>query len=76
MISLFLKIYQQNKNLCSKLIDIFNKKNYEENTDRDKDLAIELNTFNNIYSNANSLIEENKYDASFLWNYILLFMFL
>ena len=26
-------------------------------------MAIELNTFNNIYSNANSLIEENKYDA-------------
>jgi len=63
LISLFLKIYQQNKNLCSQLIDVFKKINEEENTDRDKDLAIELNTFNNIYSNANSLIEENKYDA-------------
>lgn len=74
LISLFLKIYQQNKNLCSKLIDIFNKKNYEENTDRDKDLAIELNTFNNIYSNANSLIEENKYDAISFYGIIFCYL--
>ena len=63
LISLFLKIYQQNIRLCSKLIDVFEELNEEGNTDRDKDLAIELNTFNTIYSNANSLIEENKYDA-------------
>ena len=63
MISLFLKIYQQNKNLCSLLIDEFKKINNQENTDKDKDLSIELKSFNNIYSNAKSLIEENKYDA-------------
>ena len=57
LISLFLKIYQQNKSLCSNLIDYFKDKNEEENTDRDEDLAIVLNTFNTIYSDANSLIE-------------------
>ena len=74
LISLFLKIYQEKRELCSQLIDIFKNKNYEENTDRDKDLEIELNTFNNIYSNAKSLIEENKYDAEGFYGIIFCYL--
>ena len=62
LIFLFLKLYQQKKELCSYLIDIFKEINNNENNDRDKNLAIELETFNQIYSNANNIIEENKYD--------------
>jgi len=73
LISLFLKLYdpskelketlkERMKKLCSNLIDIFKEINDEGNSDRDEDLALELNTFNQIYLNANSLIEERKYD--------------
>ena len=63
MIPLFLEIYQHNnKKLYSNLIDYFKDKNYEENTYRDKNLDVVLNTFNTIYSDSKSLIEDNKYD--------------
>ena len=41
LIFLFLKLYQQKKELCSYLIDIFKEINNNENNDRDKNLAIE-----------------------------------
>ena len=62
LIYLFLKIYEKNNKLCSKLIDTFKEINGEEIVDNDKDLVIELDTINKIYTKANSLIEENKYD--------------
>ena len=37
-ISLFFKIYEKNKDLCSKLLKIFNEINEKENTDRGKEL--------------------------------------
>jgi len=63
LISLFLKLYGQNKVLCKKLLDIFNKIREEENTDRDKALESNLNTFIEIYENANDIIQKNEYDA-------------
>ena len=74
LISLFLKIYEQNKNLCSKLLKTFKEINEEKNTDRDKDLASYLNIFNQIYSKANNLIEENKYDSISFYGVIFCYL--
>ena len=74
LVSLFLKIYQQNKELCSNLIEYFKDKNHEENTDRDKDLDVVLNTFNTIYSDAKSLIDENKYDPVSFYGIIFCYL--
>ena len=63
LISLFLKIYEHNKDLCSKLIKIFNEINDKENTDKDKELSIYVDTFNQIYSNADDIIKDNGYDS-------------
>jgi len=63
LISLFLKIYEHNKDLCSKLIKIFNEINDKENTDRDKELSIYVDTFIQIYSNADDIIKDNGYDT-------------
>ena len=62
LISLFLKIYEQNKVLCPKLLDIFYCINEQENTDRDKNFATNLNTFIQIYENASDIIPNNGYD--------------
>ena len=62
LISLFLKIYDKNKNLCSKLLEIFNKINEKENTDRDKELTTYLDTFHQIFSNADNIIKDNGYN--------------
>ena len=62
MITLFLKIYLKNKDLCIKLIKIFNEINEKDNMDREKDLKKELKSFIDIYSNAKDILEENKYD--------------
>ena len=85
LISLFLKLYdpskelketlkQRMKKLCSNLIDIFKEINDEGNSDRDEDLALELNTFNQIYLNANSLIEESKYDPISFYGIIFCYL--
>ena len=60
--TVFLKIYKNNKVLCENLIKIFNTINEKENKDRDKDLIKYLNDFTNIYSKAQEIVEENKYD--------------
>ena len=62
LITLFLKIYQKNKDLCYKLIEIFYRINEEDNTDREKDLKKDLKSFKDIYSNAKDILEENKYN--------------
>ena len=62
LITLFLNIYDKNKDLCNKLIEIFYKINEEENTDREKNLKKDLNDFNDIYLKAQKIIEENKYN--------------
>ena len=63
LISLFLKIYEQNKDLCSKLLKIFNEINDKENTDRDKELSAYLDIFNQIFSNADNIIKSHDYDS-------------
>ena len=62
LISLFLKIYDKYKDLCIKLMDVFEKINEKENTDRDKDFAEHLDTFKQIYSNSDDIIQKNGYD--------------
>ena len=62
LITLFLKIYEKNKDLCEKLIRIFYKINEEENNDRLNDLKNDLKSFKEIYSKAKDIIEVNKYD--------------
>ena len=72
LISLFVKIYDKNKDLCTKLLKIFNEINEKEN--KDKELEVYLNTFNEIYSNADSIIKNNGYDP--IHFYGLLFCYL
>ena len=85
LISLFLKLYEPSeelnetskeriKKLCSKLIDTFKEINEEENKDRDEDLALELDNFKQIYSKADSLIEENKYDPVSFYGIIFCYL--
>ena len=62
LITLFLKIYQKNKDLCEKLIKIFYEINAEENNDRLNDLKNYLASFKDIYSKAKDILERNKYD--------------
>ena len=49
LISLFVKIYEQNKRLCSTLIGIFKKINESENSDKDKELISQLDIINKIF---------------------------
>lgn len=74
LITLFLKIYQKNKDLCSKLIEMFYRINEEDNTDREKDLKKELKSFTDIYSKAKDILEENKYEP--IYFYGILFCYL
>ena len=85
LISLFLKLYDPSedlnetlkkkiKKLCSKLIDLFKEISEEENADRDEDLAKELKIFNQIYSKANILIEESKYDSVSFYGIIFCYL--
>jgi len=63
LISLFLKIYDKNKELCSKLLDVFREINEKGNADRDEELIAYLDKFNEIYSNAENIIKKNNYDS-------------
>ena len=73
-ITLFLKIYDKNKDLCTKLLNIFNKINDQENTDRDKDLESNLSEFKKIYNKAGDLITENGYDSINFYGAIFCYM--
>ena len=74
LISLFLKLYEKNKDLCNRLIEIFNKINEEENKDREKDLKKDLVSFNSIYSKAEDIVNVNKYNP--IYFYGILFSYL
>jgi len=63
LITLFLKIYDTNKDLCIKLMDVFKKINGKENLDKNEDLAEYLETFKQIYSDADNIKQENGYDS-------------
>ena len=62
LIALFLKTYEKKKDLCSKLIETFRNINDKENSDRDKDLASKLGEIKQIFSEASTLIKDNKYN--------------
>ena len=74
LIFLFLKLYKKYKELCSRLIDIFKEINYKENTDKDKDLDKYLNSFKEIFLNANNIIKENKYNPISFYGIILCYL--
>ena len=74
LITLFLIIYDKNKNLCSKLIDIFCKINDQDNKDRYKDLNTNLDAFKKIYSNAKDIIEENQYNPVHFYFYFAIYI--
>jgi len=74
LISLFLKIYEQYKDLCSKLLKIFKEINDKENTDRDKELNKYLNDFKNINLNADEIIKKNGYDPINFYGIILCYL--
>lgn len=74
LISLFLKIYDKNKELCKKLIEIFYEINEKENDDKENDLKKEVKFFEDIYSNSLNILEENNYNK--IHFYGLLFCYL
>ena len=74
LITLFLKIYEKNKDLCNKLIEIFYRDNEEENNDKSNDLKKEVKSFKDIYSNSHEILEKNKYNP--IYFYGILFCYL
>ena len=74
LIKLFLKMYDKNKELCKKLLEIFYENNDKENKDRDNDLKKELKDINDIYSNAKEIINKNGYKP--IYFYGILFCYL
>ena len=74
LITLFLKIYEKNKDLCDKLIRIFYKINEEENKDRLKYLKNNLQSFKEIYSKAKDIIVENKYNPIHFYGVIFCYL--
>jgi hypothetical protein len=73
LVTLFLKIYE-NKDLCNKLIEIFYRVNEEENTDKVIDLRKEVKSFNNIYSNARDILEENNYNPIYFYGVLFCYL--
>ena len=74
LIFLFLKLYNLNIKLCSQLIDTFKEINDKGNFDRDKGLITELNTFNQIYSISNNIIEKYKYNSISFYGIIFCYL--
>ena len=74
MVSLFLKVYENNKGLCKTLIEIFFKINGKENSDKEKDLKNELESFQNIYSKAEEIIAKNDYDKTYFYGVLFSYL--
>jgi hypothetical protein len=73
MIALFLKIYEKRKELCDKLIEIFNKYN-EESADKVNYLKKDLNSFKQIYSNAKEIVKERKYNPIYFYGVLFCYL--
>ena len=78
LISLFVQIYK-NRELCSLLIAKFqemnnNLKENEKNLDRNKDLDDYVKNFQDISSEADNLIDTNKYDPIQFYSIILCYL--
>ena len=67
LITLFLKIYLKHAALCNKLIEIYYHINEEENTDREKYFEKDLKIFHDIYSKAEDIIKEKKYNPIYFY---------
>ena len=79
LVSLFLQVYdnkeiENSKNLCSKLISIFKEINGTGNTDRDKNLDLYLDNFQQIFLNADNIINYYEYDAINFYGIILCYL--
>ena len=74
LVTLFLKIYENNKDLCKDLIKEFYDINHEDNDDRLIDLKKDLKSFKDIYSNSSDILE--KYGYNPIHFYGILFSYL
>ena len=79
MIPLFLKLYEEEKDLCKELLNSFRKmnedpKNNGKNMDRKPFLSRYLDNFKKIINNADTLIEKNKYDTIEFYGIILCYL--
>ena len=74
LITLFLKIYEENKDLCNKLIKIFYNINEEENNDKVNDLKKEVKSFEDIYVNAREILEKNKYNPIYFYGVLFCYL--
>ena len=74
LVTLFLKIYKVNQVLCSQLLKIFNEINSKENTDKEKDLKKELNSFKDIYSDAPNILKKFKYEPIHFYGIIFCYL--
>ena len=74
LITLFLKIYEKKKGLCDKLIEIFNKINGQDNSEKEIDLKKHLKVFKDIYSNARKIVEQNKYNSIYFYGVLFCYL--
>ena len=74
LITLFLKIYGKNKELCKKLIEIFYRINDQENNDKIDDLKKNLKSFKDIFSNAHDIINENNYNPVYFYGVLFCYL--
>ena len=74
LINLFLKIYENKEVLYNRLIKVFYDINEEENADRDTELNKDLVNFNTIYSKAEQIVEEKKYNPIYFYGIIFRYL--
>ena len=74
LITLFLNVYEKNKDLCKRLIEIFFRINEQENNDKGPDLKKYLKSFKDILSRARDIFDENNYNS--IHFYGILFVYL
>ena len=79
LIPLFLKLYEEEKDLCKELLNSFRKmnedpKNNGKNLDRKPFLSRYLDDIKKVIDNADALIEKNKYDTIEFYGIILCYL--
>ena len=74
LITLFLKIYKKYEVLCSRLIKIFYEINSKENSDRIVELKKEVNSFKDIYSNSQDILEKFHYEKVHFYGIIFCYL--
>ena len=74
LVTLFLKLFEKNKDLCKILLKKFYDINEKENDDRVNDLKEDLKSIKEIYSKSQEILEE--YDYNHIHFYGILFCYL